>query len=119
MIECTDPQLIREGVLMAFLEGEVDPSIRAHVESCPACASKVKELQQMSRTLQTGLYRIACPSPEELMKFQDGTLPPAERLVVAAHLRDCPVCPRELAELVATEESRLSMVTFSSGMPSQ
>ena len=112
MNECIDPQLIQEGALLAFVEGEADSQVRAHVENCPACASKVRELQEMSQILQTGLYRIACPSPVELMKFQDGAPSPADRLIIAAHLRSCPLCPTELAEMIATEESNTNLISY-------
>jgi hypothetical protein len=49
--------------------------------------------------LRKELYRVTCPSPQELGEYQLGLLSAPQVLVIAQHVRDCPLCRRELAEL--------------------
>lgn len=45
------------------------------------------------------LYRITCPSPLELGEYHLNMSSPSQKLVIAAHLKICPHCSRELAQL--------------------
>lgn len=49
--------------------------------------------------LTARLYRINCPSPLELGEYHLNLLSAAKKLVVAQHLRICPLCTREVAQL--------------------
>lgn len=42
---------------------------------------------------------VDCENQVRLDAYHDGELSPAERLIVEAHLRDCPVCAAELAAI--------------------
>jgi hypothetical protein len=110
MTRCTEPALIKEGDLTAYVEGEADERVRAHVGRCPACADRVARLRQTSQALLTLMYRASCPAPEVLGQYQLDLLPPNERLRVAAHVRTCPHCTRELDELEQEEDSLTQMV---------
>ena len=104
MTECTDPAAIKEGDLMAYLEGDADERVREHVERCPACAAKVARLRETGQALLTLMYRTDCPASEILGQYHMDLLSPAEKLEVAAHVRPCPHCARELKELTNAEE---------------
>ena len=104
MTECIEPELIKEGDLIAYVEGVADERVRDHVIRCTACADKVARLRQTSQALIGLMYRSSCPPPEVLGKYQLDLLSAGERLRIAAHVRSCSHCTRELDEL-AQEES--------------
>jgi anti-sigma factor RsiW len=99
MTKCIEPSQIKEGDLMAYVEGEADGRVRDHVGRCPACAGKVAQLRRTNQALLTLMYRASCPLSEVLGQYQLDLLSPDERLKVAAHVRTCPHCSRELDEL--------------------
>jgi anti-sigma factor RsiW len=104
MTECIDPAAIKEGDLMAYLEGEATERVQAHIERCPACAAEVVRLRNTYQGLLRELYRTDCPAPEVLGQHKMKLLSPAQQLEIAAHVRDCPHCTRELEELTRAEE---------------
>ncbi len=103
MTECIDPTAIEEGDLMAYLEGEAVPRVREHVERCPACQAEVARLRETSQALVTLMYRADCPAPEVLGQYQMDLLSSSRQLEVAAHVRTCRHCARELEELADRE----------------
>jgi hypothetical protein len=42
------------------------------------------------------LHRITCPDPETLVNYQERRLAGTERLVIARHIAECPLCAEEL-----------------------
>jgi anti-sigma factor RsiW len=103
MTECIDPTQIEEGDLIAYVDGEAEERVVEHIARCPACAEKVKQLRNTSRALLDRFYRSDCPAPEVLGQYMLGLLTPEEKLRVAAHLRGCPLCSRELETLEREE----------------
>lgn len=95
---------------MAYVDGEADERVRDHVDHCPACAAKVAQLRETSQALLTLMYRANCPAPEILGQYQLDLLSSAERLKIAAHVRACPHCTRELTELGKEEDSLILSV---------
>lgn len=104
---CVNPTEIREGDLMAYVEGTADKSIVRHIRRCPACARQVEELAALQATLTARLYRHSCPTSEQLIAYREDELRGSEKLVVAQHLRQCPHCARELAALARVERKNL------------
>jgi hypothetical protein len=104
MMECINPTLVEEGDLIAFVNGEADKPVNEHVSHCPACARKVKELRQTSQALLALIHRVYCPLPETLAQYQLNMLPSNEKLKIAAHVRLCSFCTRELEELGKQED---------------
>jgi hypothetical protein len=109
MTECIDLAAIKEGDLMAYLEGDTEDRVREHVENCSVCADEVARLRETSRGLLTLMYRADCPAPEILAQYQMDLLSNSDQLEVAAHVRTCPHCARELEELVIREEEEDSL----------
>lgn len=60
--------------------------------------------RRTTKMLQALLYRRSCPPPEQLGLYQLNLMAPAQRLVVARHVRECPHCQRELVELVSAPD---------------
>ena len=92
-----------EGALSAFLENPHDARVAAHLSRCPHCTAQVAAYRQTLALLKTQLYRQACPAAETLVLYQLNLTTPAERLVIAAHVRDCLYCQRELDELARSD----------------
>lgn len=107
MSRCIAPAEIQPGDLVAYLEGEADPGVQEHVRRCPHCAQRVAALADLDRQLLVSRYRVSCPSSEQLALWQADLLAAEEQLQVAAHVRDCPHCQRELADLAAVDDDLL------------
>ncbi len=108
MTNCINPAEIREGDLLAFAEGQASIEVRDHIQRCPYCASQARQFGRLDQRLQAGLYRTACPPASALARWQLHLLPTSEELQVAAHVRLCLHCTRELKELAAVDDDLLS-----------
>jgi anti-sigma factor RsiW len=104
---CVDPTEIQEGDLMAYVDGVAEEAVVRHVRRCPACAHRVQALAGLGAALTANLYRRTCPKPDQLIAYQQSELEGNEKLVVAQHLRQCPHCARELADLAREERASL------------
>lgn len=107
MTECINPAEIQEGDLLAYAEGQASAEVQDHVRRCAYCAERTVLYERLDRRLQTGLYRVSCPSSDVLVRWQTHLLPPDEELGVAAHVRACSHCTRELRELAAVDDDLL------------
>src|SRR5688500_12617448 len=101
MTECVAPDKIKEGDLLAFLEGEAPAAVQAHVARCLHCRNEVTVLQQMNTLFAAALgdERANCPETDELLQYQAGLLNQARQQRVQVHLKTCDYCQDELAEL--------------------
>lgn len=99
MSKCIDPRAISEGDLLAYLHGDASPDVNAHIVRCPSCAREADELRIVDAQLVAAFYRENCPSADVLAGFVLHRLPAAERLRVAAHVRDCADCSDEVASV--------------------
>jgi hypothetical protein len=95
-IACIDPTEIEEGDLIAYLHGDASLQVIEHVIRCAFCADQVEQLRMVDAQLLDAFYRGACPSAETLADFALNRLPAVEKLRVAAHVRCCELCSREL-----------------------
>jgi anti-sigma factor RsiW len=96
---CVDPTEIREGDLMAYVDGMAGEAVARHIRRCPACARQAEALAELRAALASTLYRRTCPESDQLIAYYQGDLGGSERLVVAQHVRQCPHCAGELADL--------------------
>lgn len=103
--QCKAPKELREGDLIAYLEGAAPPCVMEHLAHCPAHQLEVAELQAIDSLLQAALFRIDCPLPEELLQYHAGLLVEPERRRVEQHLKSCAACREELGELQAAAGS--------------
>lgn len=110
MTECINPTEIQEGDLLAYAEAQADAEGQDHVRRCAHCAERAVVYSHLDQWLQAGLYRAVCPSPDVLARWQLCLLPADEELPVAAHVRICPHCTRELKELAAADDDLLSVL---------
>ena len=110
MTECINPSEIQEGDLLAYAEGQVGAEVQDHVQRCAYCAERTALFERIDQRLRAGLYRTSCPPSDVLTRWQFRLLPVGEELQVAAHVRTCPHCTRELEELAAVDDDLLSVL---------
>jgi hypothetical protein len=110
MTECINPTEIQEGDLLAYAEGQASAEVQDHVRRCTHCAERAALYERLDLRLRTGLYRTSCPPSDVLARWQIHLLPTDEELQVAAHVRACPHCIRELKELAAVDDDLPSIL---------
>lgn len=101
MSECSLPPALDDLVLIAAMDGEADADAVAHLRVCRSCASRARDFAELQGQLRQRLYRMFCPSSDDLAAFQQGLLGRSQRASVAEHLAGCPHCTRELRMLTA------------------
>jgi hypothetical protein len=98
-MKCITSPALDDTQIISYVEGEADDVIMAHIKACPYCAERASQLTLFQNRLRGRLYRFTCPSSMELGDYHLGLLPPPQGLVIAQHVRGCPHCRREVAEL--------------------
>ena len=103
-MNCISPPELSDRQLLEFLDGEAEPEITHHLGICQYCRNKAGVLARLQNGLTARLYRITCPSPLELgeyhlQKYDLRMLPSSQMLVIAQHVRECPHCEAEVAQL--------------------
>ena len=96
---CVFPPELDDKQLLLYLDSKADKETLSHLERCAYCREKAKTLDRLQKRLTTRLYRITCPSPIELGEYHLRILPDSQILVIAQHLRECPHCTQEVAQL--------------------
>jgi hypothetical protein len=84
---------------MAFLDGEADPETTLHLQQCDHCRDRVKTLEREQKLLTSRLHRASCPATDDLGEFHLRILPSDRMLIISQHLRECPLCSREIEQL--------------------
>ena len=93
---------IGEGDLEAYLRGEADPRIAAIIERSPHLLSQAEALRHVDAALLRVFYQEGRPSAEELADFVTGVASDAQRLRIAAYLREHPEGQQEIDDLRRT-----------------
>jgi len=84
---------------LAYLDGEPDDRVAAHLEGCPHCRERARRLGRLQDHLTARLYRYNCPSTAELGEYHLGLLPQDQGAALAYHLTECPRCTYEVTQL--------------------
>jgi hypothetical protein len=93
--ECNWPVALDDLALIAAIDGEAGPDVIAHLRDCPYCTERARVFEEMQGLLRKQLFRMFCPTSDELAAYQQGTLNGGQRASIAEHLKDCPHCTRE------------------------
>lgn len=93
---CRRPPSLNEIDLIAAVDGEAEEEVVAHLRDCPHCAQRVRDFDELQKLLRQRLYRILCPSSDDLLAYRQGWLDRQRTATLRTHLRDCPHCEREL-----------------------
>ena len=99
-MECSQPGIIRDEELLAYLSGEpVRPVVQRHLSQCLRCSTRLAEYRDLEQSLIQKLYRWDCPPNQILGEFQLGMLGQEGNASIQAHLSQCVLCATEVATL--------------------
>ena len=97
MTECIQPGAITDDDLIAHAANEAPRRVRDHVRACPRCATLAAEYGRADERLGRLLFRLDCPSAQELGEYALSLLPESIHRRIGLHLTRCPHCEAELA----------------------
>ena len=117
-MDCLNSLAPGDELLMSFaLDGEALPEeVRIHLEQCEICGRRLAGYKQTTAYLISHLYRILCPTSEQIIFYCAGLLEEEEHRNVANHVFDCPLCASEVAQtrsFLQVEDLELSSPSFS------
>jgi hypothetical protein len=103
--ECNWPVALDDLALIAAIDGEAGPDVMAHLRDCPSCSERAQVFEDMQGLLRKQLFRMFCPTSEELATYQQGLLKGGQQAFITEHLKECPHCTREynLLEQISRE----------------
>jgi hypothetical protein len=99
-MDCFDSVAPTDEELLAFaLEDEALPEAkRLHLEQCSICQQRLAAYQEVNTGLISHLYRRFCPDGTQISLYCADLLPIDERMRIAAHILECPLCAIEVAD---------------------
>jgi len=97
--ECVSPPELDDKHLLIYLDGEADRETAFHLQRCLYCRERAEALDRFQKSLTSRVYRATCPPPVELGQYHLRMLRAPQMLIVAQHVRECPHCAREVAQL--------------------
>ena len=100
-MECITSPALDDAKIISYVEGEADEPVRNHINACLFCSERASRWAFLQNRLRKQLYRISCPASMELGEYRLGLLPAPQGLLVAQHVRECPLCRREVETLEA------------------
>jgi len=102
---CNWPVALDDLALIAAIDGEAGPEVMAHLRDCHYCAERARVFEEMQGLLRKQLFRMFCPTSDELAAYQQGMLNGGQRAPITEHLKECPHCTREfnLLEQLSSE----------------
>ncbi len=81
------------------LEYEALPDERqAHLSQCAICQQRLAKISRLNDALVARFYRRFCPEGIQLSLYCADLLPADERMSIAIHLLECPLCAAEVTE---------------------
>ena len=97
---CESPPELDDKQLLAYLdEPAAEQATALHLKKCSYCSKRAESLDHFQKNLAGRLFRSTCPSTLTLGEYHLRMLPASQMLIVAQHVRECPHCARETAEL--------------------
>jgi hypothetical protein len=88
-----------EELISLALDGEALPGeANNHLQQCETCKRRLASYKQVNAYLLSHLYRSQCPSGEQLSLYCADLLPADERMSIASHVKDCPLCATEVEQ---------------------
>ena len=97
MTDCLNPTAPSDEELLRYcLDGEVlSAEASRHLKQCSICQQRVVSYKNIHISLVSRLYRSQCPESTKLSLYCANLLPSDERLSIANHLLECPLCATE------------------------
>ena len=75
------------------------PEVRTHLGDCAICQQRLANYKELNMLLISRLYRSECPDAMDLNFFCERLLPINDRWRIARHIRQCPLCAGEVADI--------------------
>jgi hypothetical protein len=102
---CSWPVALDDLALIAAIDGEAGSDVMAHLRDCLYCSERAHVFADMQGLLRKQLFRMFCPTSEELAAYQQGMLNGDLQARISDHLKECPHCTREfnLLEQLSSE----------------
>jgi len=99
-MDCLHSQAPNDEELLSYaLDGEALPAQKqAHLDQCDLCQQRLAGYKQVNASLVSHLYRRFCPDGLQLSLYCENLLPNDEKIRIATHVLDCPLCTKEVAE---------------------
>src|SRR6266487_4702723 len=92
---CSWPVALDDLALIAAIDGEAGPDVMAHLRDCLYCSERAHVFEDMQGLLRKQLFRMFCPTSDELAAYQQGLLNGDQQRPITGHLKECPHCLRE------------------------
>lgn len=117
-MDCLNSIAPTDEELISFaLDDEALPAETSnHLQQCETCKRRLARYEQANAYLISRLYRSQCYSGEQLSLYCADLLPANERMSIANHVLDCPLCAAEVAEtrsFLRTQDLELPEPSFS------
>jgi hypothetical protein len=112
VVLCNCPPALDDLALIAAIDGEADENTLDHLRRCPHCAHRAQDFDELQRLLRQRLFRILCPSSDDLAAYQQGWLDTRRREAIHTHVRDCPLCSGELRLLEEAAQATPAATPF-------
>src|SRR5947207_2579544 len=99
-MDCLNSIAPTDEELISFaLDDEALPAeANNHLQQCETCQKRLATYKQTNTYLLSHLYRSQCPSGQELSLYCAGLVSDEDRIRIANHVLDCPLCANEVAE---------------------
>lgn len=99
-MDCLNSIAPTDEELISFaLDDEALPSeANNHLQQCEICQKRLARYKQTNTYLLTHLYRSQCPSGQELSLYCADLVSEEDRIRIANHVLDCPLCTKEVEE---------------------
>jgi hypothetical protein len=119
-MDCLNSIAPTDEELISFaLDGEsLHEEAHIHLEQCETCKLRLARYEEANAYLVSRLYRSQCPSGEQLSLYCADLLPADQRMSIANHVLDCPLCAAEVAEtrsFLQVQDIELPISSFSPG----
>jgi hypothetical protein len=117
-MDCLNSIAPNDEELISFaLDDEALPTeANNHLQQCEICQERLARYKQTNAYLLSHLYRSQCPSGQELSLYCANLVSEDDRIRIANHVLDCPLCANEVAETRAflrTLDIDLPILAFS------
>jgi len=100
MMDCLNSIAPTDEELISFaLDDEALPAeANNHLQQCETCQKRLARYKQTNTYLLSHLYRSQCPSGQELSLYCADLVSEEDRIRIANHVLDCPLCANEVTE---------------------
>ncbi|RME13726.1 MAG: hypothetical protein D6802_00670 [Ardenticatenia bacterium] len=94
---CSFLDTLTDTVFERLVSGDIPENVRHHLETCESCRTRLAEIASLSSFAQRYLYRVVCPSPDDLALFADAPhhFSQEEQTRIQHHLDQCVECRTE------------------------